>query len=82
MVGLAAIACSEGYTICKLDIKGASIQMEMMGTPVYIKCSGELKQLIVDMFPGLKSTLDWMVYSIITLKRRCMGVHWVLISVT
>lgn len=39
----AVAACNKGYIVGKLDVKGAFIQVEMTGTPVYIRCTGELK---------------------------------------
>jgi NADH:ubiquinone oxidoreductase subunit F (NADH-binding) len=43
MTCLAIAACNKEYTLGKIYIKGAFIQMEMSGTPVYIKCTGLLK---------------------------------------
>ena len=37
-----------------IDIKGAFIQMEMMGPPMYICCNMELTWLIVQHLPSLK----------------------------
>jgi len=48
---LALAACNTGYTLGKIDVKGAFIQTEMSGTPVYIKCTRQLRDLIVDLYP-------------------------------
>jgi hypothetical protein len=48
-LGLAA--CNTEYTLGKIDVKGAFIQTEMSGTPVYIKCTWQLRDLIVDLYP-------------------------------
>ncbi len=34
----------------KIDMKGAFMQTEIMGTPVYIKCTRKLKDLILDLY--------------------------------
>ncbi len=39
-------------------MKGAFIQTEMTGTPVYIKCVGALHKLIVETYPRLKAYVD------------------------
>jgi hypothetical protein len=36
MTCLAIAACDSTYTMAKIDVKGAFIQTEMRGTPVYI----------------------------------------------
>jgi len=54
MMGLGVVACNEGYVVGKLDVKGAFIQTEMTGPPVYIKCAGELKWLILEVYPTLR----------------------------
>jgi predicted small secreted protein len=48
---LALAACNTAYTLGKIDVKGAFIQTEMSGTPVYIKCTRQLRDLILDLFP-------------------------------
>jgi hypothetical protein len=54
MTGLAAAVSNEDFVVRKLDITGAIIKMEMTGSPIYIRCTGELKHLIVDVYPSLK----------------------------
>jgi hypothetical protein len=54
MTCLAVAACNEKCSVDKLDVKGAFIQTEMMGTPVYIKCAGRLKNVILCTYPKLK----------------------------
>jgi hypothetical protein len=51
MTCLAVAVCKEQCTVGKLDVKGAFIQTEMSGTPVYIKCMGGLKDMILCTFP-------------------------------
>jgi hypothetical protein len=51
MTVLMVAACNSNYHMGKLDVKGAFIQTEMQGTPVYIKCRGKLKDLILEMYP-------------------------------
>ena len=41
-------------TIGKTDVKGAFIQTEMEGPPLYIQCYRNLTWLIVDVLPGIK----------------------------
>ena len=48
---LTVVACNPEYNVAKLDVKGAFIQTEMSGTPVYIKCTRQLRDLIVDLYP-------------------------------
>jgi hypothetical protein len=45
MTVLMVAVCNGDYALGKLDVKGAFIQTEMKGTPVYIKCRGKLKDL-------------------------------------
>ncbi len=40
MTCLMVAACNPQYAVAKLDVKGAFIQTEMSGTPVYVKCAG------------------------------------------
>jgi len=50
-----AIAASNGLTrIGKIDVKGAFIQTEMEGPPVYVRCDRALTRLIVEVLPGIK----------------------------
>jgi hypothetical protein len=64
MMGLGVVACNEGYVVGKLDVKGAFIHTEMTGPPVYIKCAGELKQLILEVYSALRKYvgLDGLLY--------------------
>jgi hypothetical protein len=48
---LALAACNTAYTLAKVDVKGEFIQTEMSGTPVYIKCTWQLRDLILDLYP-------------------------------
>jgi hypothetical protein len=54
MMCLAVAACNEKCSVGKLDVKGAFIQTEMTGVPVYIKCAGRLKHVILRTYPKLK----------------------------
>ena len=47
---LTLAACNTAYTLAKIDVKGAFIQTEMSGTPVYIKCTRQLRDLILDLY--------------------------------
>ena len=50
-----AIASANGITqVGKIDVKGAFIQTEMEGPPLYIRCDVELTKLIVAHLPGVK----------------------------
>jgi len=50
-----AIASANGLTeVGKIDVKGAFIQTEMEGPPLFIRCDEELTKLIVAHLPGLK----------------------------
>jgi hypothetical protein len=46
----------------KLNVKGVFLQTEIAGTPVYIKCAGELKRLFVEVYPGLSKYVGPIVY--------------------
>jgi hypothetical protein len=64
MTCLAIAACNPTYTMGKIDVKGAFIQMEMSSMPVYIRYEGNLKKQILDMYPALRKYvgLDGMLY--------------------
>jgi hypothetical protein len=51
LTALTVAACNREYELGKIDVKGAFIQTEMSGMPVYIKCRGQLKELIVSEYP-------------------------------
>jgi hypothetical protein len=51
MTCLALAACNSSYIMAKIDVKGAFIQTERRGTPVYIRCTGGLKTQILQMYP-------------------------------
>ncbi len=53
MTCLAVAACNEKCSVGKLDVKGAFIQTEMTGVPVYIKCAGKLRHVILCTYPEL-----------------------------
>jgi hypothetical protein len=40
--------------MAKIEVKGAFVQPEMVGLPVYIKCRKRVTDLMVKRFPGLK----------------------------
>jgi hypothetical protein len=48
----------------KIDVKGAFIQTEMSGTPVYIKCGGNLKKQILGIYPAFSKYVgpDGLLY--------------------
>jgi hypothetical protein len=65
MAFLAVVPCNKQCTVGKLDVYGAFIiQTEMSGTPVYIKCTGRLKDMILCTFPELKeyTGMDGILY--------------------
>jgi len=47
MTALAVAACNPCIKAAKIDVKGAFIQTEMVGPPVFIKCRPKLTQLIL-----------------------------------
>ena len=50
-----SLTAQKGYKkISKIDVKGAFIQTEMEGPPVFIQCDKNLTRLIVDILPGVK----------------------------
>jgi len=61
---LTLAACNMAYTLAKIDMKGAFIQIEMSGTPVYIKCMRQLRDLILDLYPKYKKYIgkDGVLY--------------------
>ena len=54
MACLVIVAGKKMKTIGKIDGKGAFIQTEMEGPPLYIQCNRNLSRLIVDVLPGIK----------------------------
>jgi len=54
MTALAVAACNPCIKAAKIDVKGAFIQTEMVGPPVFIKCRPKLMQLILKLLPGLR----------------------------
>jgi hypothetical protein len=51
---LSVAAYNTNYKMAKIDVKGAFIQTEMEGPPVYIKCDRRLTSLIVEVLPGIR----------------------------
>jgi hypothetical protein len=64
MTCLAIAACNRLYTLGKIDVKGAFIQREISGTPVYVKCTGKVREVILDMYPHLQEFMggDKLLY--------------------
>ena len=59
------IAAGNGFTkVGKIGVKGAFIQTEMEGPPLYIRCDKDLTRLIVEHLPGIKKyvTPDGKLY--------------------
>jgi hypothetical protein len=55
LMSCVAVASANGMTkIGKIDVKGAFIQTEMEGPPLYIRCNKDLTKLIVEVLPGIK----------------------------
>jgi len=53
MTCLVMAACNSDSVVGKLDVKGAIIQTEMTGVPVYTQCRGKLKDPILKVLPEL-----------------------------
>jgi hypothetical protein len=53
MTCLAIAACNTDCIVDKLVVKGAFIQTEMSGTPVYVQCRGKLNVMILRVKPEL-----------------------------
>jgi len=53
MACLAIAAYNNNLKLAKIDVKGAFIQTEMKGRPVYIRCNKKLMQLITEVIPGI-----------------------------
>jgi hypothetical protein len=80
MTCLTVAACNPQYAVAKLDVKGAFIQTEMSGTPVYVKCTGKLRDKILKVFPnmrqyvgsdGVRAGIAIVVSEIITISQGC-----------
>ncbi len=54
LTALAVATCNPCIKAAKIDVKGAFIQTEIVGPPVFIKCRPTLTQLIVKLLPGLR----------------------------
>eukprot|EP00590_Aulacoseira_subarctica_P002999 CAMPEP_0172416062 /NCGR_PEP_ID=MMETSP1064-20121228/2499_1 /TAXON_ID=202472 /ORGANISM="Aulacoseira subarctica , Strain CCAP 1002/5" /LENGTH=671 /DNA_ID=CAMNT_0013153423 /DNA_START=324 /DNA_END=2338 /DNA_ORIENTATION=+ len=55
LMACVAVASANGMTkVGKIDVKGAFIQTEMEGPPLYIRCNKDLTKLIVEVLPGIK----------------------------
>ncbi len=52
------------YIMAKIDVKGAFVQTEMVGPPVYIKCRKKVTDLMLKRFPRLKRYIgnDGLLY--------------------
>jgi hypothetical protein len=55
---LTMAAYNNSYKMANIDVKGAFIQTEMEGPPVYIKCDKRLMKLIVEVLLGLKKYMQ------------------------
>jgi len=54
LMACVAVASAHGLTkVGKIDVKGAFIQTEMTGPPLYIRCTKELTRLIVEVLPAI-----------------------------
>jgi hypothetical protein len=54
MACLAIAAYNNNLKLAKINVKGAFIQTEMKGRPVYIRCNKKLMQLITEVIPGIR----------------------------
>ncbi len=76
MTALTIAACNKDYALGKVDIKGTFIQTEMSGMPVYIKCRGQLKELIhYWSTPSMPSSWVRTAYCTASCERRCTAVY-------
>jgi hypothetical protein len=50
-----------------LDVKGAFMQTEMSGMPVYVKCTGKLRDRVLETFPELSQYVgtDRVLYGVL-----------------
>jgi hypothetical protein len=55
---LAVAAYTRQYTVVKIDVKGAFIQTEMEGPPVFIKCDRKLTSSIIKILLGIKKYMQ------------------------
>ena len=55
---LTVAACRGIKDVAKIDVKGVFIQTPMEGPPVYMHCSKELTQLIVEVYVHLKKFMS------------------------
>jgi hypothetical protein len=51
---LALVACIGEYDVAEIDIKGAYIQTEITGSPIYMKMDKKLTSAIISVLPNLK----------------------------
>jgi hypothetical protein len=67
MTCLAVAACNPQCEVAKVDVKGAFIQTEMSGTPVYVKCVGKLRDKVLRVFPHIKKYIggDCVLYGVL-----------------
>jgi len=54
MTCMTLAACNKDCAVAKLDVKGAFIQTDMSGVPVYVQCRGRLKDNILKKLPDLE----------------------------
>jgi hypothetical protein len=54
MTCMTLAACNKDCAVAKLDVKGAFIQTNMSGVPVYVQCRGRLKDTIPKILPHLE----------------------------
>ena len=65
LMACVAVATASGMTkVGKIDVKGAFIQTEMTGPPLYIRCNKDLTRLIVEVLPAIGKYVnaEWMLY--------------------
>jgi hypothetical protein len=64
MTCMTLAACNRDCAVAKLDVKGAFIQTDMSGVPVYVQCRGRLKDTILKILPQLEKyvSTDGVLY--------------------
>jgi hypothetical protein len=51
---MAIVAYIGNYSVAKIDVKGAYIQMEITGSPIYMKLDKKLTTMALSILPSLE----------------------------
>jgi hypothetical protein len=54
----ALVAYRGNYDVAKVDVKGAYIQTEITGSPIYMKMDKRLTSIILSILPSLQAYVD------------------------